>query len=151
MAMLERLRQCVAQVEVPEGCRTVGEHVQVQIQTVFHHGQVQEASVFEVRLERQPDSVLGMKVQPRHNGLRVLEVKQIGLVADWNSVHPGLDLREGDRIIDVNKVSVRRRSEGMEVTVKDLMKEMAQSTVHFVFLVQRKKVEEEQEQNNPSP
>jgi len=70
-----------------------------------------EAWQFIARVDRTGGSAVGLDLDPGpgRRDLLVRGVKEGGLLAAWNAAHPKEQVRMGDRIVEVNGVSGRRR------------------------------------------
>lgn len=126
--------------------------VEVQVKSVLG-GQAQNTALhnicFKVTLERRNNETLGLRLQPRQNVLKVLEVKE-GLVQTWNDNRPEEALKPEDRIVDVNGVARSMRIRGAEVVARDLLKKLSDATVTIELEIHRKPASTPESGNPPA-
>mmetsp|Transcript_41999 Transcript_41999/g.130796 ORF Transcript_41999/g.130796 Transcript_41999/m.130796 type:complete len:712 (+) Transcript_41999:138-2273(+) len=67
--------------------------------------QAEEASMFEVTLQKGSDSKLGMQLDCSDTSALVIKSVGGGIVGAWNAQHPGRELKVGDRVLEVNGIS----------------------------------------------
>mmetsp|Transcript_51113 Transcript_51113/g.147470 ORF Transcript_51113/g.147470 Transcript_51113/m.147470 type:complete len:455 (-) Transcript_51113:6-1370(-) len=63
------------------------------------------ATEYEARLDRKDETRLGLRIEV-HQNAGCLVVKEVigGLAAQWNEDHPDVEIRPGDRIVEVNGI-----------------------------------------------
>eukprot|EP00931_Biecheleriopsis_adriatica_P004792 TRINITY_DN106410_c0_g1_i1.p1 TRINITY_DN106410_c0_g1~~TRINITY_DN106410_c0_g1_i1.p1 ORF type:complete len:563 (+),score=172.19 TRINITY_DN106410_c0_g1_i1:74-1762(+) len=65
-----------------------------------------EEECYVVVVDRSNEQSLGVGLDPGDLcTLRIKSIKEDGLVAAWNAKHPDLEVKEGDRIIEINNVT----------------------------------------------
>merc|ERR1719199_2055997 len=62
------------------------------------------AGEFTVRLQRQPNIKLGLRLDGKDGQSLLVEKVNVGLVKAWNDANPSLAIQPGDRIVSVNGV-----------------------------------------------
>lgn len=81
-----------------------------------------------ITLTREDGRTLGLRVGSDRFGIVARGVMEGSFLETWNTEHPALDVRHGDRILSVNGIAVDSSWNGWWVTVSELRK----STVHLV-------------------